>query len=126
MFLPSISSIPIAAAVSAGTGYLSGIIVGSSPLQWAKIAIITTVVHHTLFLLLNESPNEESLKSTCISFAFTAAGTDIIRIIALTYFDLITTTGVFILGCLALWKLRNRLIKITHYNIDSTALKGFI
>jgi hypothetical protein len=100
-FLPTIENFPYLVARDAGFGYILGKIADSSPSQWAKIYVISSIACHTLFLTL--SIPLDNLREMCILYSFTNATFSTINIIALRHFNLIGTTGTVILGTLTCW-----------------------
>jgi hypothetical protein len=89
--LPTLRVLPFAVLVSAGIGYISAKIAGSSPSTWAKISAISTLAQHALFHLASAFTDDLKTKHYLWAILLTASCS--LQIIALRQFNMIARTG---------------------------------
>lgn len=116
MYQPTLTTLPINIAMSAGFGYAIGSFARTSPIQCAQIVAITTLSHQIFTAVTNSSST--NLNEKYISFLISSYFASLFGTYLLNSYDLIDTSFGSGLVALATWRLYCRFNEneIDRYN----------
>lgn len=100
---PTLETAPYFVAFETATAFACGLLTQTSPFQWAKIALITSIAQNALFLFV-EAQSSRSTEDSHLFFAGSILLSSLVKIPALLYCNMIRFTGCVAIVSFDAWR----------------------